>query len=180
MAAPEDDRRTPRNIVSSAHLVSLGAEELSEFEYGLILAQNAFSRWTVRCMAAAGAPELGPLDVLVLHSVNHRDRAKQVADICFVLNVEDTHTVTYSLRKLEKLGLVDRSRRGKETFFAASARGRAACTRSVARFSLEVATISMVRVIFRVLSTDRIRRLISRALATVRPPQPARAVKVAW
>ncbi|MCB2101768.1 MAG: winged helix DNA-binding protein [Rhodobacterales bacterium] len=129
MAAPEDDRRTPRNIVSSAHLVSLGAEELSEFEYGLILAQNAFSRWTVRCMAAAGAPELGPLDVLVLHSVNHRDRAKQVADICFVLNVEDTHTVTYSLRKLEKLGLVGRDRRGKETHYAVTDAGAGVCTR---------------------------------------------------
>ncbi|MCP5366943.1 MAG: winged helix DNA-binding protein [Hyphomicrobiales bacterium] len=116
-------------IVSSEHLAADSVAELSEFEYGLIIAQNAFTRWTLRCMAAAGYADLGALDILVLHSVNHRDRHKRAADICFVLNVEDTHTVTYSLRKLEKLGLVDRSRRGKETFFAASARGRAACTR---------------------------------------------------
>jgi predicted MarR family transcription regulator len=30
--------------------------ELSEFEFGLIVAWNAFSRWAVRCMAAAGCP----------------------------------------------------------------------------------------------------------------------------
>ncbi|MDH5188845.1 MAG: transcriptional regulator, partial [Rhodospirillaceae bacterium] len=53
-------------IVSSAHLAKEGPAELSEFEYGLILAHNAFSRWTQRCMAAAGQGDLGALDVLVL------------------------------------------------------------------------------------------------------------------
>jgi hypothetical protein len=36
----------------------------------------------------------------------------------------------------------------------------------VARFSFEVATISMVRVIFRVFSTERIRRFSSLVCAT--------------
>jgi len=118
---------TRARIVSSEHLATDSVAELSEFEYGLIIAQNAFTRWTVRCMTAAGYDDLGPLDILVLHSVNHRDRHKRAADICFVLNVEDTHTVTYSLRKLDKLGLVARSRRGKETFFTTSEKGRDAC-----------------------------------------------------
>ena len=99
----EETRRSPRPrrpIVSSAHLVSEASPELNEFEFGLISASNAFSRWIVRCMAAAGIADLGPLDVLVLHSVNHRDREKRGADICFVLNVEDGHTVSYSLKKL--------------------------------------------------------------------------------
>lgn len=116
-------------IVSSAHLVSERAAELSAFEYGLIVSTNAFSRWVVRCMAAAGRSELGALDVLVLHSVNHRDREKRLGDICFVLNVEDTHTVTYSLKKLVNLKLVGRRRRGKETFFATTRGGRALCAR---------------------------------------------------
>ena len=34
------------------------SSELSEFEYGLIVAGNAFNRWVVRCMAAAGLKEL--------------------------------------------------------------------------------------------------------------------------
>ena len=108
-----------RAIVSSAHLVSDSAGALSEFEYGLIVAANAFNRWIVRGMAAAGMPDLGALDVLVLHSVNHRARKKKLADLCFVLNVEDTHTVTYALRKLTRLGLVAGNRQGKEIFYTA-------------------------------------------------------------
>ena len=119
-------RRGP--IVSSEHL-SRSAKELSEFEYGLIIASHAFNRWMVRCMTASGLAELGALDVLVLHSVNHRERAKRQADICLVLNVEDTHTVTYALKKLAKLGLVSGEKHGKETFFRATDEGRAACTR---------------------------------------------------
>src|SRR4051812_32744395 len=45
--------------------------------------------------------------------------------------------------------------------------GRAAMTRSCARFIFDVATISMVRVILRVFSTDLMRPLSSRPLAIV-------------
>ena len=130
---PKPERaKTKTAIVSSAHLVSEGAAELSEFEYGLIVAGNAFNRWMVRCMAAAGAAgagDLGALDVMVLHSVNHRARDKKLADICFVLNVEDSHTVAYALRKLVKAGLVAARRSGKETLYATTKEGRAACER---------------------------------------------------
>ena len=34
-------------IVSSAHLVSAHSAEMSEFEFGLIVAGNAFHRWVV-------------------------------------------------------------------------------------------------------------------------------------
>ena len=80
-------------------------------------------------MTAAGLSDLNHLDVLVLHSVNHRDRDKRAADICFVLGIEDTHTVTYALKKLVRLGLVERERRGKESFFAVSVQGHDACVR---------------------------------------------------
>lgn len=118
-----------RPIVSSAHLVSERSAELSEFEYGLIVASHAFNRWIVRCMAAAGIGELGALDILVLHSVNHRARDKKLADICFVLNVEDSHTVAYALRKLARAGLVATRKSGKETFYAVTEEGRQACER---------------------------------------------------
>jgi len=118
-----------RAIVSSAHLVSERAAALSEFEYGLILAGNAFNRWILRCMAAAGHEDLGVLDILALHSVNHREREKKLADICFVLGIEDTHTVTYALRKLARLGLIAGGRRGKEIFYTTTEAGREACRR---------------------------------------------------
>ncbi|SDO93270.1 Predicted transcription regulator, contains HTH domain, MarR family [Ralstonia sp. 25mfcol4.1] len=117
------------NIVSSAHLVSVRSPELSEFEFGLNTAYNAYSRWVVRCMGAAGVRDLTFLDVLVLHHVNHRGRAKRLADICFVLNVEDTHLVTYSLKKLVGLGLVAGERVGKEATYATTQAGTEACAR---------------------------------------------------
>ncbi|MBV8273129.1 MAG: winged helix DNA-binding protein [Cupriavidus sp.] len=117
------------NIVSSSHLVSVRSPELSEFEFGLNTAYNAYSRWVVRCMGAAGVRDLTFLDVLVLHHVNHRGRAKRLADICFVLNVEDTHLVTYSLKKLVGLGLVAGERVGKEATYATTSAGADACAR---------------------------------------------------
>ena len=118
-----------RRIVSSAHLVSDKAAELSEVEYGLIVASNAFGLWMVRGTAAAQAdfPEmadLGVMDILSLHSVNHRGRAKKLADICFKLNVEDTHVVNYALKKLIRAGLISGEKQGKEVLYSTTDRGR--------------------------------------------------------
>lgn len=116
-------------IVSSAHLAAGASPALSEVEFGLTLSHHAFGRWMVRCMAAAGAPDLSPLDVLVVHTVFHRDRAKKLADICLVLNIEDSHTVTYSLRKLDAAGLVRSARQGKEKVVSITPRGAEVCRR---------------------------------------------------
>lgn len=110
-------------IVSSAHLAVGRGAEMSEFEYGLIIAWHAFSRWAVRCMIAAGVKDLALMDVLVLHHVYHRARGKRLADICFVLDVEDTHVVSYALKKLVAAGLVSGGRRGKEALYVVTARG---------------------------------------------------------
>jgi predicted MarR family transcription regulator len=115
----------PGGIVSSSHLVSPRSVELSEFEFGLIVAWNAFSRWAVRCMAAAGCPELTITDVLLLHHINHRARNKKLADICFVLNYEDTHVVAYSLKKLVAAELAEAEKIGKEVFYRPTPRGEA-------------------------------------------------------
>lgn len=114
-------------IVSSAHLATGASPALSEFEFGLILASHAFVRWIVRAMAAAGFPDLSPIDVMTLHSINHRERGKRQADICLVLNIEDTHLVAYAIKKLERLGLVSSEIVAKEKIVSATERGEAAC-----------------------------------------------------
>ncbi len=114
-------------IVSSQHLADGEGWEASEVEYGMIIAYNAFSRWMTRCMAAAGYPEMTSLEILVLHNVNHRDKDKRLSDICFLLNIEDSHTVNYALKKLRKLGLIESEKRGKEVFYSSSAGGKALC-----------------------------------------------------
>ena len=120
--SPAADRAS---IVSSAHLVSERSAEMSEFEYGLIVAGNAFNRWVAHCMSAAGLKDLTPLDVIVLHHVSHRARDKRLADICFIMNVEDTHLINYALKKLQNLGVVAASKNGKEVTYAATDPGRA-------------------------------------------------------
>jgi predicted MarR family transcription regulator len=119
-------RPSRSGIVSSSHLVSSRSAELSELEFGLIVAWNGFSRWAVRCMAAAGVGELTLTDVLLLHHVNHRARNKKLADICFVLNYEDTHVVAYSLKKLVGAGLVATEKVGKEVLYRSTGAGEAA------------------------------------------------------
>lgn len=114
-----------RSIVSSSHLVSPKSVQLSEFEFGLIVAWNAFSRWAVRCMAAAGHPELAINDVLLVHHLCHRARNKKLADICFVLNFEDTHVVAYALKKLVAAGLATTEKQGKEVLYSPTAEGEA-------------------------------------------------------
>ena len=88
-----------------------------------MIAGHAFDRWIVRCMAAAGLPDLTRTDVMVFHHVYHRQRPKKLADICFTLNVEDTHIVSYALKKLERLGMVQGERASKEVFYSVTEEG---------------------------------------------------------
>lgn len=118
-----------RRIVSSEHLISDKCQELSELEFGLIIASNAFGRWMTRCMAGAGVKDMTETEILVVHHVNHRGREKKLADICFVLNIEDTHVVSYALKKLANLGLVSGNRRGKEVFWSTTVAGQELCER---------------------------------------------------
>ena len=58
----KSNEHEPPHIVSSEHLASEESWHLSELEYGLIVAFNAFSRWTTRFMVAVGYDDFNPLD----------------------------------------------------------------------------------------------------------------------
>lgn len=150
-------------VVSAAHLADGRLPPLSELEFALTMANHAFHRWMVRAMAAAGVPGLSPLEVLVLHHVHHRARQKTLADLCLVLAVEDTHTVTYALKKLEAQGLVQSGRRGKEKTVAITAAGEEASrayrairegllVASVVETGLDTAELSRLAALLRALS----------------------------
>ncbi|MFZ2101125.1 MAG: winged helix DNA-binding protein [Oricola sp.] len=150
-------------IVSSAHLAQSQMPEASELEFALTMSNHAFHRWMVRCMAAAGAPGLSPLEVLVVHLVHHRDRPKTLADICLVLNVEDTHLVSYAVKKLEGQGFVATGRDGKEKTVAITPKGFAACVEygklrdrllvsSIKRLGFDPAEVSRLAALLRALS----------------------------
>ena len=111
-----------RPVVSSEHLAAGASPALSEIEYGLIVAQHAFSRWM-------SIPGMQPTEVMILHTVRHRDRPKRFADICLVLGMEDMHVVTYAVRKLERAGLVEVGKQGKEKLVSATKEGVEVCAR---------------------------------------------------
>ncbi len=124
------DQKAPRDlIVSSAHLALGSSPALSELEYGSVLFSHAFHRWMVRCMAAAGVPSLSPVEILIIHSVRHRDRPKTLADLCLVLDIEDTHVANYAVKKLDAAGLVKTGKSGKEKVIQVTDKGLEALTR---------------------------------------------------
>ncbi len=126
-SSKRNSRNKPRHIVSSDHLATESGWQLSELEYAMTMAYNAFARWMVHCMTAAGYKDLNPLDILVLHNINHRTREKRLSDIVFVMNVEDTHTINYSIKKLVKAELVEGSKQGKEMFYSTTGDGKKLC-----------------------------------------------------
>lgn len=103
---------------------SIEGMNLAEVELATINANHAFDRWIVRCMKAAGLNELTVIDVLALHHINHRARNKRLADICFILNIEDTHIAAYSIRKLVSAGLISSTRNGKDVAYATTKSGQ--------------------------------------------------------
>ena len=78
MSAKNPSLTPEQRIVSSSHLVSEKSPELSEFEFGLIIAAHAFNRWLIRCMGAAGVKDMTATDVLVLHHINHKGTEKRI------------------------------------------------------------------------------------------------------
>jgi predicted MarR family transcription regulator len=98
---------------------------LEDFEIGAIRTVHAYQRWLTGCMDAAGLSDLTVMDTLALLYVNHRGHDTRLADICFLLNIEDTHTVAYSLRKLSAIGVVEACKHGKEVTYTATPPGRA-------------------------------------------------------
>lgn len=116
-------------VVLASHLADGAMPALSEMEFALTVLTNAFQRWMVRCMAAAGVTGLAPIDVHILHAVHHRGRDKTLAELCMMFNIEDTHVVSYALKKLESMGLVETGRRAKEKTVKITETGAAACLR---------------------------------------------------
>jgi predicted MarR family transcription regulator len=103
------------------------SSELSELEFAIINLSYGFARWVESCMAASGTRGLGATDILVLHAVNHRARGRRLAEICMVLNIDDTHLVAYSLKKLVAAGLAAVRRIGRESHYESTPKGDGIC-----------------------------------------------------
>ena len=112
----------PQTEKELAQLVDQLAPLMTEFELAMIVARHAQEQWALRCAAAAGFKGYSIMELLVLHMVGYG--SKRIADICFALKIEDTHIVSYALKKLVRAQLVESSKIGKDTFFLPTDKGR--------------------------------------------------------
>ena len=115
-------RHADDDIESSHNAFEAGS--FADIELVTAGAMNAFQRWVSSCMKSAGLKDLTSVDVLVLHHVSHGTHNRRLADICFVLNIEDTHVVAYSVRKLLALGVISSDKHGKEVTYATTELGQ--------------------------------------------------------
>src|SRR3546814_153318 len=92
----------------------------------MIVCWNAFTRWLEKGASATDSGDMTFIDVVVLHQLKHRAKNKKVADICFVLNFDDVHVVTYSLKKLVAAGLAIGEKVGKEVLYRTTEAGETA------------------------------------------------------
>lgn len=100
---------------------------LSEFEFALIVAMNGFNDWVAHCTSAAGGRGLSAVDMLVLHAINLRARDRRLSEVCMVLNIDDSHIIAYSLKKLVEYGYAQNKPSGRERTYSPTAEGDALC-----------------------------------------------------
>lgn len=107
--------------------VSDREKRLGSFEYHLTMLMFGFSRWVETCMSAADVVGLGSLDILILHSLHQHPRGQRLSEIGLVMNIDDTHIIAYSLKKLMNAKFVEAKRVGRERIFLTTAAGDSAC-----------------------------------------------------
>jgi predicted MarR family transcription regulator len=130
-------------------LIKSAAPGLSILELSLVVCFNSFQQWVGRCGAAAGAKGFSPFELLVLHMIAYGEGTKRIADVSFALKVEDSHLVSYAIKKLSKLGLVESTKSGKDTFFGCTKTGRDL----IGQYG-EVRNICLVRTLSRLTGPD--------------------------
>ena len=103
------------------------AQRLSAFEYDLITVMFGFFRWIETCMNASDVIGLNSLDILILHALSRRPKGQRLSEIGVVMNIDDTHLLAYSLKKLMNASLVEARRIGRERIFVTTGKGDTAC-----------------------------------------------------
>lgn len=109
---------------AAAKSTSSESEQLSELELTLTVLWNSVSRWMSQRSNSKVVAGLSDLDVFLLHLLVYRNRALRGIDLAFALSIDDMHLVSYSLKKLARLGVATSNKVGKEVFYEATEKGR--------------------------------------------------------
>jgi predicted MarR family transcription regulator len=97
----------------SWHLAENETElKLTEFEFLLWRVFFGFTRWQEDCQSCVdGSTDLMPHDIAILHVIRMKDRPKTQYELCKLLDRDDLPNISYSIRKLVKLGLIEKSKK---------------------------------------------------------------------
>lgn len=98
-------------------------EHLSAMELALTVLWNSVRRWMTQSGQQDDLKGLSELDVFLVHLLVYRNRPLRIIDLAFALSIDDVHQVTYSLKKLTRLGMVAGTKQGKEMFYVAGGDG---------------------------------------------------------
>lgn len=101
---------------------------ITRFELVLQVLANSFDQWVKRCGAKSDLAAFSATEIFILHRIGRSETPRRISDLCFALKIEDTHIVTYAVKKLLKAGLVTSSRSGKDTYFHVTPEGEARIT----------------------------------------------------
>lgn len=125
---PAADRRTAKTSrklpIEHRRGGAPAGEQLSDMELALTVLWNAVRRWITQSGQGGEPKGLSELDVFIVHLLVFRNRPLRVIDLAFALSIDDVHQVTYSLKKLTRLGMIAGAKSGKEMFYTASESGR--------------------------------------------------------
>jgi predicted MarR family transcription regulator len=93
------------------------SEEISQLEMSLTVLWNSAKRWLSKRSSVNG---LSDLDVFLMHLLAYRNTALRASDLAFALAIDDMHLISYSLKKLAKMGLITSAKSGKEVLYRAA------------------------------------------------------------
>lgn len=84
------------------------AVRLTQLEYALMRANEAFSRWQSECLASSTDLAATGAENTLLHVIRMNDRPKSAKELARLTNRQDMPNIQYGLRKLLKAGLIGR------------------------------------------------------------------------
>lgn len=124
--ADRNEADEARALLRHSHLSHSTAEDVfTEFEFALHHLAEAFARWSSALHEYVSGEILPVQDVSVLQVIRMNERPKSATEIGKFLNRDDASNILYTLRKLEKAGLIEKSGGSlRQTTYRATAHGR--------------------------------------------------------
>jgi predicted MarR family transcription regulator len=105
---PPEQAAAPASGEGEAASLDDAERALTGFEWSLWRLSAAFIRWQGECLSVLAGQPLGGHDTALLHVVAYHSRPKGLSEIARLLGRVDLANIQYAIRKLNRLGLIER------------------------------------------------------------------------